>query len=201
MSLTIWCATTNKGKLREFERASSDAVEFRGLPGLQAIPVPEETGSTFEENARLKALYYSAYADGLLLAEDSGLEVDALGGAPGVYSARFARPHADDEANNDLLLQRLGEQETRSGRYVCAIALARGNEILGTFLGTVEGQILRERRGTEGFGYDPLFFYPPFGATFAEVSPEQKQTVSHRGAAIDKLCKFLTLHLETELQV
>ena len=164
--------------------AASAELHIEPLPGLREIPPCDETGATFEENAIQKALYYGAHTNGWLFAEDSGLEVDALGGAPGVYSARFAGDGATDAANNSLLLERLGDSDLRTARYVCVIALVRGSQLQGTFRGTVEGEILREPRGNNGFGYDPLFYYPPFGCSFAEVSREKKQTVSHRGAAL-----------------
>jgi XTP/dITP diphosphohydrolase len=171
--------------------AASPELRIEPLPGLSTIPPCDETGSTFEENAIQKALYYGAYSDGWLFAEDSGLEVDALGGAPGVYSARFAGEAATDAANNALLLQRLADSDVRTARYVCVIALVRGRELQDTFRGTVEGEILRKPLGNNGFGYDPLFYYSPFGCSFGEVSRERKQTVSHRGAALRLLSNRL----------
>ena len=111
--------------------------------------------------------------------------------SPGVYSARYASPDADDETNNKLVLERLGSSTQRSARYVCVIALVRDGKLLETFRGTVEGELLTEPRGTNGFGYDPLFYYPPFGCTFGEVTRERKQAVSHRGAALRKMLSFL----------
>jgi len=189
----LYCATSNAGKLREFRSAAGTAWRIEPLPDLSRIPAPEETGVTFEENAILKARYYAGYAGcAPMFAEDSGIEVDALGGAPGVYSARFAGSEASDPANNHLLLERLKGAVDRRARYVAVIALVLpGQEVRG-FRGTVEGEIACEPRGTGGFGYDPLFFYPPFGGTFAEVPPEQKLTVSHRGRAVEKMLAFLT---------
>lgn len=181
--MKLYAASTNSGKLREFEAEE--------LPGLKDIPPPEETGSTFEENAALKAIYYSRFTDGLVLADDSGLEVDALDGAPGVYSARFAGPTATDADNNKHLLLKLSGASNRSARYVCVIAVAHRGELLGAFRGEVEGEILQEYRGSNGFGYDPLFYYPPFGATFGETSAARKQTVSHRGMALKAMRRFL----------
>jgi XTP/dITP diphosphohydrolase len=186
----ILCATTNRGKLREFRMKTGMDVE--PLPGMDAIPACEETGDTFEENAIQKALYYSAYTDSFLLAEDSGIEVDALGGAPGVWSARFAGPSATDEDNNRLLLEKLGSTPNRAARYVSVIALAKGGKIEATFRGEVKGEITLAPRGSNGFGYDPLFFYPSFGCTFGEAAPEQKQSVSHRGRALEKMARYLT---------
>jgi XTP/dITP diphosphohydrolase len=183
----LFCATSNPGKLREFRLAAGSGWEFVPLTG---IPPCEETGETFEENARQKAIYYSRHAPGLLFAEDSGLEVDALGGAPGVRSARFAGENASDEDNNRLLIEKLRGVGNRSARYVCAIALAEDGKVLQTFRGEVEGRIIDEPRGTNGFGYDPYFFYEPFQLTFAEAPPEQKLTVSHRGRALAQMLKW-----------
>lgn len=190
--MILYCATSNPGKLREFRRAAKAGWEIEALPGLTAIPAPEETGATFEQNALLKAQYYAGFAgDHPLFAEDSGLEVDALGGAPGVYSARYSGPDATDPGNNALLLERLGHEANRRARYVAVIALVLPWGPARTFRGTVEGEILEAPQGSGGFGYDPLFYYPPFGATFAEVSVEKKQTVSHRGRAVEKMMEFL----------
>lgn len=189
--MTLWCATSNPGKLREFRLAAHGEVEILALPGLEEIPPAEETGTTFEANAAQKALYYSAYAPGMLFADDSGLEVEALGGAPGVISARFAGPAATDEANNRLLLEKLGAATDRTARFVCVIALAEKGRLLGTFRGAVEGRINDQPRGGHGFGYDPLFFYAPFGCTFGEVEPERKFTVSHRGQALRAMLAWL----------
>jgi XTP/dITP diphosphohydrolase len=187
----VFCATTNQGKIAEFRLAASGTVAIEPLPSLRDIPPCEETGATFEENAIQKAIYYGAHTSGWLFAEDSGLEVDALGGEPGVYSARYAGLDATDEANNALVLQRLGLAEGRSARFVCVIALAHAGALVQTFRGTVEGFILTEPHGKNGFGYDPIFFYPPFGCSFGEVSTAEKQTVSHRGAALHLLSDYL----------
>ncbi len=193
--MTVYCATTNPGKLREFrlaaERLGYD-IAITPLAGMPAIDPVEETGDTFEENAVQKALYYSAHAPGPLFADDSGLEVDALGGAPGVRSARFAGAGATDEANNRLVLERMRGVERRTGRFVCVIALAEKGRLLATFRGVVEGEILHAPRGPNGFGYDPLFFYPPFGCSFGEVSGERKLLVSHRGQALGQMLRFLS---------
>lgn len=185
--MPLYLATSNPGKVREFLKAGLD-VEL--LPGLREITAPEETGTTFEANAELKAVYYSRHTDGVVLAEDSGLEVDALHGAPGVYSARYAGT-GDDNDNNRHLLAQLAGKPSRTGRYVAVIALAQAGEVLATFRGTVEGEILESPRGDGGFGYDPLFYYPPFGKTFAESTLEEKASVSHRGAAIRLLSVWL----------
>jgi XTP/dITP diphosphohydrolase len=179
----LYCATGNPGKLREFRLGAGGLIEIELLPGFREIAPCVEDGNTFEENAILKGRYYGKHGADLLFSEDSGLEVDALAGAPGVYSARFAGPQATDEANNRLLLERLQAASVRSARYVCVIALVDGGRLLETFRGTVEGEISREPRGSNGFGYDPLFYYPPFGCTFGETEPERKWEVSHRGHA------------------
>ncbi len=190
--MKIYCATGNAGKLREFRLAGELlGIDIEPLADLRSIPAPEEDGATFEENARLKAEYYSRFAPGLLFADDSGLEVDALAGEPGVYSARYAGAGANDQANNRLLLERLGDSSNRAGRFVCVIALAESGELRRAFRGEVEGDILREPRGPGGFGYDPLFYYPPFGCSFGEVDGPKKFDVSHRGKALRALLKYL----------
>jgi XTP/dITP diphosphohydrolase len=187
----LYCATTNPGKLSEFRLAASEAIEIEPLPGLELVPSCEETGSTFEENAIQKALHYGANCNGYLFAEDSGLEVEALGGAPGVYSARFAGPHATDDQNNALLLDKLANSHNRDARYVCVIALTYASQLLRKFRGEVQGSILKHARGSAGFGYDPLFFFAPLDCTFAELSQERKQTVSHRGQALNAMLAYL----------
>ena len=154
------------------------------LPSLNSIPPCEETGASFEENAIQKALYYSKHCEGQLFVDDSGLEVDALAGAPGVYSARFAGPDATDEANNRTLLERMQGIANRKAQFVCVVALGSSGKLIDTFRGAVEGQLLAAPRGMNGFGYDPLFFYPPFGCTFGEVPLERKMEVSHRSRAL-----------------
>ncbi|HUE02184.1 MAG TPA: RdgB/HAM1 family non-canonical purine NTP pyrophosphatase [Bryobacteraceae bacterium] len=192
--MRVYCATGNAGKLREFRLAANESgVQVETVPGLAAMPPCEETGATFEGNAILKAEYYGRHALGLLFADDSGLEVDALGGEPGVYSARLAGPDATDDANNRLLLERMQGVLDRSARFVCVIALADGGRLRQTFRGEVEGRILQEPRGPNGFGYDPLFYYAPFGCSFGEVAPERKLTISHRGAALRALFRYLSI--------
>jgi len=188
----LYCATTNPGKLREFRMALEDSLEVQSLPGLAGIPPCDESGATFEENAIQKALYYSRHCNGYLFVDDSGLEVDALGGAPGVYSARFAGPTATDDANNRLLLERMQGVRDRTARFVCVVALAHRDELVRTFRGEVEGRLTEEPLGENGFGYDPLFFFPPFGCAFGEVPAERKMGVSHRGKALRALHDFLS---------
>src|SRR5581483_7145083 len=141
VKVKLYCATTNPGKQREFRMALDGSFSIEPLPALASIAPAEETGATFEENAIQKALYYSKHCEGLLFAEDSGLEVDALAGAPGVYSARFAGPDATDEANNRLLLEKMQGVEDRTARFVCVTALADSGRLVRTFRGEVEGQI------------------------------------------------------------
>jgi XTP/dITP diphosphohydrolase len=186
--VTVFCATSNPGKLREFQLAAPD-IDVRVLP--QKIEPPEENGATFEENAAAKAGYYGKLVDRYLFADDSGLEVDALGGAPGVHSARFAGPDATDEANNALLLERLAGVENRTARFVCVIALVKDGNLVRTFRGSVEGRITDRAYGSGGFGYDPLFFHEPFGRTFGEAPLGDKMLVSHRAQALNEMFAFL----------
>jgi len=208
----LYLASANPGKLREFSAAALDrGILVEPLPRIESLPACIEDGRTFEENARKKALHYSAYVSGTVFADDSGICVDALGGAPSVFSARFAGPGATDDENNRKLLEELRRADEelcraetmiegrsqaeykplrRAAHYVCVIALARGGRILCLTEGRADGVILDEPRGTGGFGYDPYFFYPPLGRTFAELSPDEKFAVSHRGKAF---CKLLDL--------
>jgi XTP/dITP diphosphohydrolase len=187
--MILYACSTNPGKLGEFVLSG---LPIEPLPGLREIAAPEETGATFEENAALKAVYYSQFTSEAVFADDSGLEADALGGEPGVFSARYAGENASDAQNNALLLERLQGALNRHGRFVCAIALAQSGHLISTVRGTVEGEILEAPRGTNGFGYDPLFFYPPLKRGFAELSPDEKFQVSHRGKALRALAGTLT---------
>jgi len=156
-------------------------------------PVTEESGATFEENATLKALSISRVFTGLVLADDSGLEVDGLGGAPGVRSARFAGGNADDAANRRALIQllrNLPESELKA-RFRCVMVLATQGELLGSFEGTVEGRVVPEERGSGGFGYDSMFIPNGYSETFGELQPEIKNSLSHRGRALAKVLEFL----------
>jgi XTP/dITP diphosphohydrolase len=189
--LRLYCATTNPGKLREFQLALADSFVVETLPGLKSISPCEETGVTFEENAVQKALYYSKHCDGFVFVDDSGLEVDALSGAPGIYSARYAGLEATDETNNRLLLDRMRGVPNRSARFVCVVALAESGRLVRTFRGEVEGQLTEEPRGANGFGYDPLFCYPPFGCTFGEAPLARKMEVSHRARALHLMRDYL----------
>lgn len=189
--MILYACSSNPGKLKDFALAVCPLI-VEPLPDLGKIAPPDETGATFEENARLKALYYSGFTPELVFADDSGIEADALQGAPGVRSARYAGPNASDAENNARLLRELEGVAERSARFVCVITLARRGEALGTFRGAAEGEILSAPRGSGGFGYDPLFFFPPLACAFAELTPEKKFSVSHRGQALRALCEFLS---------
>ena len=184
--IRLYCATGNPGKLREFRLAAGHApVEIELLPGFREhSAVRGGRRHVRRERHPSRRGTTGRHAPGLLFADDSGLEVDALGGAPGVYSARFSGPHATDAANNRLLLEKLRGVANRAARFVCAIALVEGERVCGVYRGAVEGVILDEPRGSGGFGYDPLFYYPPFGCTFGEAADERKFSVSHRGQAL-----------------
>jgi XTP/dITP diphosphohydrolase len=197
--LKLFCATGNAGKLKEFQLAAQAArIDVALLPAFHEIPACVEAGATFAENAAIKAKHYGAHSPGLVFADDSGLVVDALDGAPGVYSARFAGPGATDERNNRLLLEKLRGVRDRTARFVCVIALAQGTEVLGLFEAFVEGVIIEAPRGAGGFGYDPLFYYPPYECTFGEATEEQKLAVSHRGQAFSQLLERLKERDPTE---
>jgi XTP/dITP diphosphohydrolase len=190
----ILIATSNPGKLRDFAGAAAGhGIEIASIPGFASLSAVVEDGLTFEENARKKAEAYSRHAPGeIVLADDSGLEVDALSGAPGVHSARYAadQPHlanenTGEEANNARVLRELRKvpPERRTGRFICVLVAARDGQTLASFRGTAEGVILDSPRGTGGFGYDPLFYFPEIRKTFAELSAEEKAGYSHRGGA------------------
>jgi XTP/dITP diphosphohydrolase len=193
----LYACTTNSGKLREFLHAAAEAgvheIAIEALPNIRNIAAPEENGNSFEENSALKAVYYSRFVDGLVFADDSGLEIDALGGAPGVRSARFAGEHATDAENNALVLKRLEAVSHRRARFVSVISLAQEGRVLHATRGKVEGEMLREPRGGNGFGYDPLFFCPAVGKTLAEASQDEKFQVSHRGNALRALFEWFKL--------
>ena len=188
--MILRCATSNPGKLREF-RTNYPEVDIQPLDGLIAIPPCVEDGETFEANAVKKALYYSQFTTEPIFADDSGLEVDALNGAPGVYSARYSES-GDDLENNWLLISNLRGVENRTARFVSVIALARQGKLLGTYHGSVEGRIVDDPRGANGFGYDPHFYYEPFGCTFGEATADQKIRVSHRAQALDEMIAAAT---------
>lgn len=187
-------ATQNPGKVREIRRALGD-LSWKVVGLADALPglTHKEKGRTFAENARAKGLFYSRRWPGWTLAEDSGLEVDRLAGAPGVRSARFSAPNPSDEKNNRKLLRLLGAAPAaaRGARFVCVMVLAREGRVVGEFRGVVRGRIGVAPHGVSGFGYDPLFYYPRLRRTFAELPPEVKNGVSHRGRAVRKLRRFL----------
>ena len=191
-------ATSIAGKLRDFAGAAAPFfITIANIPNFSSLPEVVEDGITFEENARKKAESYSLAVPGeLVLADDSGLEIDALGGAPGVHSARYAARdlqnkdslaecNTNDEANNAKVLRELKDipEQNRTACFVCVLAVARDGQTLHTFRGTAEGVILDAPRGHNGFGYDPLFYFPQIGKTFAQLSAEEKAHYSHRGAA------------------
>jgi len=202
----ILIATSNAGKLRDFAGAAlAHGVEIAGIPNFSSLPPVVEDGLTFEANARKKAEEYSRHLPAeIVLADDSGLEIDALGGAPGVHSARYAAPdlhnkqpheadsNTDDGANNARVIRELEgtPAEQRTGRFVCVLAAARDGKTLATFRGTAEGIILEAPRGENGFGYDPLFYFPQIKKTFAELTAEEKSAYSHRGAAFRQLLQW-----------
>jgi XTP/dITP diphosphohydrolase len=187
-------ATTNDGKVREIRALLAGLpIELVGLDRYPGIPPPHETGSTFAENARLKALYYASATGLPSMADDSGLEIDAMEGRPGIESARFGGVDTTYPEKFELIydtLRRVRRAQS-TARFVCAVALAEGAAIAFEASGTIEGCIASRPAGTGGFGYDPIFFYPPYGCTLAEVSPEQKAAVSHRGAAFRQLRVYL----------
>ena len=232
---SLFLASSNPGKLREFrEAAASRGIKVEALPDFAALPECVEDGTTFEENARKKAIHYSRNFSGWVFADDSGICVDALNGAPGVYSARYAGPPAADEQNNTRLLAEIHLVEkgarldvplpspfsrnskfenrkstlisqvshfdfrvstapgNRAAHYICVIALAEAGQVRTVVEGRADGVIIDEPRGAGGFGYDPYFYYPPLGKTFAEILPEEKFAVSHRGAAFRKLLDYLS---------
>ncbi len=192
----ILLATKNPGKAREMreilgegDSALAGLVRWRSLEAFEAWPEPVENGATFAANAELKARYYARRSGLWTIADDSGLEVEALGGEPGVYSARYAGEPKDDAANNALLVRRLRgvPPERRSARFRCAAVLSDGAEVLASAEGTVEGRIIDAPRGSNGFGYDPHFWVDAFGMTTAEMAPARKHAISHRGQALRRL--------------
>ena len=192
--MDLLVATGNANKLREIrDILAGMPVEIVSLDGFPDIAPPAETGSTFAENARQKASFYSNACGLIAVAEDSGLEIDALGGEPGVHSARFGGFVGGYPRKFEIIYQRLRERQSlnSSARFVCALAVAHERHILFEARGVIEGRIADAPRGEGGFGYDPIFFYPPFGRTLAEISAERKAEVSHRGRAFRQLRAFL----------
>lgn len=188
---TVVIATNNKNKVREFKSLlCNDNIEFKTLNEIGYTKEIIEDGNTFEENAYIKAHQVSKDLNVIAISDDSGLEVEALNMEPGIYSARYAGGH-DDEANNNLLIKNLKGIENRKARYACAICICYPNGETKTVIEYCYGEIIDDRRGTNGFGYDPYFYIPEFGKTFAEVPLEKKNTISHRAKAIRKLKELL----------
>ena len=189
----IVLATKNKGKIKEMrELLALMNIEVLALADFLPVDDAEENGATFAENAMLKARYYFAHTGTPCLADDSGLEVDALGGRPGVYSARYSGADATDAANNAKVLREMEgiEKDKRTARFRCAMAFV-GEGVELTTDGTCEGTLLTEERGQGGFGYDPIFYVPKFDRTLAEMSSEEKNSISHRGAAVRKMADLI----------
>jgi XTP/dITP diphosphohydrolase len=193
--MTLVVATTNPGKIREITEILQGApIDLRTLADFPPVPEPEETGTTFAENARLKALYYASLLRLPCVADDSGIEIAALGNGPGIHSARWEG--SDYAVKFARIRELLDEQQldTSDARFVCRVALADGDRIVFESEGIIEGQIALEPRGSHGFGYDPIFYYPPFGRTLGEVPRDEKAAVSHRGQAFAALRTYL-VHL------
>lgn len=199
MRVKLLLASSNAGKLKEFRTMaasleSAGEIELDLLPEFDALPRFAEDADTFAENAAGKALHYSRFAEGVIFADDSGLVVPALGGAPGVRSARYAGENATDAQRNQKLLAELRDRtgDLRKAKFVCVIAAARRGKMLAVVSDCAEGSITEKPSGTGGFGYDPVFYFAPAQKTFAELSPAEKNNVSHRGKAFRKLCAALT---------
>lgn len=193
-------ATTNQGKAKEIKSFLEElSLEIFTLQELNLKKTFPERGKTFAENARGKSLFHSERWEGLTLAEDSGLEIEHLKGAPGVISARFSGPQATDEKNNQkvLVLMKSVPSEQRKARFVSCMILAQKGKIIKEIKESCEGLIVLKKRGSNGFGYDPIFYYPTLGKTFAELLPEEKNRVSHRGRALKKLKEFLLEYLDS----
>jgi XTP/dITP diphosphohydrolase len=192
---SLLVATRNPHKAREFREILGAQFEVNDLSTNPEIPETIESGKTFAENAILKAVAVSKEHPGLVIADDSGLEVDALGGAPGIFSARYAGKHATDKENVAKLLSELARvdppRQQRGARFCCVIALARDGKLLNTFDGVVEGGIVESPRGKQGFGYDPVFVPNGFAKTFAELSADRKNRISHRAKALEKVKQYL----------
>ncbi len=198
--IKLLLATTNQGKAKEIKSFLGELpLEISTLQELNLKNAFRERGQTFAENARGKSLFYSKHWQGLTLAEDSGLEIEHLKGAPGVISARFSGRLATDEKNNQKVLELMKgvPSEKRKARFVSCMILAQKGKIIKEIEETAEGRVASEKRGGYGFGYDPIFYYPPLGKTFAELLPEEKNRVSHRGRALKKLKEFLLEYLDS----
>jgi XTP/dITP diphosphohydrolase len=191
----LFLASSNPGKLAEYRAlaaATSLAIELALLPDFDALPAFEENAPTFAENAAGKALHYSRHRNGLVFADDSGLGVPSLGGAPGVHSARYAGPQATNSQRIEKLLRELRGRTERAAHFVCAIALAERGRAMAIVTDRVDGEILEAPRGSGGFGYDPVFYFPALQKTFAEIPAEEKNLRSHRGKAFRRLLAALS---------
>lgn len=196
--MTLLLATTNPNKIREIRPLLAGLpIELITLADVDPVPEPDETGTTFWENARIKALAYAAVTNHLAVAEDSGLEVDALGGDPGVQSARFLGASTPYPVRFEEIFRRLGSKP-RDARFVTALAVARGSEILFETETSIDGLIAKTAIGDHGFGYDPIFFYPPLDCTTAQLIDADKAMVSHRARAFRDLGKWLSIHLKVD---
>lgn len=192
--MQLLVATTNRDKIREIRSLlAGTPVDLLTLSDMPPVAEPEETGETFQENARLKARYYAKHSGLLTVAEDSGLAIDALGGEPGVSSARFLRPDASYPARFAAIFERLAQNpdRPRTARFVCAVAVVDGDRVVYETVGTVEGTIAHAAAGDRGFGYDPIFYFPPYKATLAEVDEDQKLAIAHRGQAFRALAQWI----------
>lgn len=187
-------ASTNPGKLREYRiLGAAHPIEIELIPRFKELPPFDESAATFAENAAGKALHYSRFAEESVIADDSGLVVPGLGGAPGVHSARYAGPHATDAERCQTLLEVMRGKagDERRARFICVLALAEHRRAVAIFSDSVEGVLAKAPRGTDGFGYDPIFYFEKLGRTYAETTPEEKNEYSHRGRAFRKLMAFL----------
>ncbi|MBI2957015.1 MAG: non-canonical purine NTP pyrophosphatase [Acidobacteria bacterium] len=190
----VFLASSNRGKVRELVAlAQAEGFTLEPVPGYERLPRFPESEPSFALNALEKALHYSRRAEGLVVADDSGIVLEALGGGPGAQSARYAGPRSTDADNNRKLLEELRglPEDKRAARYVCVLALAQRGHLLALFSDSCAGRILEAPRGAGGFGYDPLFFFPPLGKTMAELDVAEKNLHSHRGKAFRKLLAYL----------
>lgn len=190
--IKLFLATKNKGKIKEIKEILHDikGIEFHSFIDSHDIPDVEEDGDTFEANSIKKALEITKYLkDFYVMSDDSGLEVDALNKEPGVYSARYAGEHSDDEKNNEKLLKNIKGKKDRTGRYVAVVTIAKPDLTYYTFRGEIEGEIIDELRGNKGFGYDPMFYLKEYGKTFGELDGDIKNKISHRAVALEKFKK------------
>lgn len=197
--IKILAATRNIGKLNEIKRLfdhNSIQIKLYFLPDFNITDECPEDGSTFIENATIKSLFYGKFVPDLYsLGEDSGLSVDVLKGAPGIFSSRFSGPNATDEENITKLLNQLNHSKNRDAKFITAICLSKNQKVITTCIGEAKGLITSEKLGVHGFGYDPVFYYPQLKKTFAQLSPEEKNKISHRAEAFKSLIDFLKTHI------